>query len=306
MCRVTHNQDNQDSGDSGDEQGTPGRQGPDAVPQGPLSGQADTQGAQGLQDAQGVQGTQDRTEPVADLPTVGAPPAAARGQFASAERLFVPAWQRVTRGEPRWASTIAVAAVMVIQVALPPRLGVHPRLLMPLIEAALLIGLIIINPTRIERGTSAYRALGLVLALTIGGANMYSAVRLVTGLVRGTEGHTAAALLLNGGAIWLTNVVIFALAYWELDRGGPAARANAERDVPDFLFVQMQSPELAPPHWEPAFFDYFYLSFTNSTAFSPTDVMPITRTAKALMFFESMVSLMMVVLVVARAVNILN
>ena len=86
----------------------------------------------------------------------------------------------------------------------------------------------------------------------------------------------------------------------------PRSSARGERDVPDFLFVQMQSPELAPPHWEPAFFDYFYLSFTNSTAFSPTDVMPVTRWAKALMLAQSAVSLLTVVLVVARAVNILG
>ncbi|WP_079138783.1 alpha/beta fold hydrolase [Actinacidiphila rubida] len=130
--------------------------------------------------------------------------------------------------------------------------------------------------------------------------------RSATGLVRGTEGSAAGPLLLRGGAIWLINVVIFALAYWELDRGGPAARAAGERDVPDFLFVQMQSPDLAPPHWEPVFFDYLYLSFTNSTAFSPTDVMPSSLWAKALMMGQSAVSLLTVVLVVARAVNILG
>lgn len=217
-----------------------------------------------------------------------------------------PAWRRVTRGEPRWASTAAVAAVVTIQYALPAHLAVHPRALMPAVELALLVALLAANPHRIERRSRAYRATGLTLALVIGGANAYSAVRLVTGLVRGTENAPAGALLLTGGAIWLTNIVIFALLYWELDRGGPAARAQGERDVPDFLFVQMQSPELAPPHWEPAFFDYFHLSFTNSAAFSPTDVLPVSRWAKALMLAQSAVSLMTVVLVVARAVNILR
>jgi uncharacterized membrane protein len=218
----------------------------------------------------------------------------------------VPAWRRVTRGEPRWASTTAVVAVVAIQYALPARLAISPRALMPAVELALLVALVAADPHRIERRSRAYRATGLALALVIGGANAYSAVRLVVGLVRGTEDAPAGALLLTGGAIWLTNIVIFALLYWELDRGGPAARAQAERDMPDFLFVQMQSPELAPPHWEPAFFDYFHLSFTNSTAFSPTDVLPMTRWAKALMLAQSAVSLMTVVLVVARAVNILR
>ncbi|WP_235002643.1 hypothetical protein [Actinacidiphila paucisporea] len=217
-----------------------------------------------------------------------------------------PAWRRVTRGEPRWASTAAVIAVVVIQLTLPARLAAHPRWLMPTVELALLVALVVGNPHRIERDSRPLRFLELGLALVIGGANAYSAVRLVTGLIRGTETAAAGALLLIGGGIWLTNMVIFALLYWELDRGGPAARAQGERDVPDFLFVQMQSPELAPPRWEPAFFDYFYLSFTNSTAFSPTDVMPITRWAKALMLAQSAVSLLTVVLVVARAVNILG
>jgi uncharacterized membrane protein len=232
--------------------------------------------------------------------------APARGELTGAQRRLVPAWRRATQGEPRWAATIAVVAVMAIQWMLPLRLAVHPRPLMPALEAALLGCLIALNPHRIERGSPVYRMLSLVLALTIAGANTYSAVRLVSGLVEGTDGTSAGSLLLNGGAIWLTNTVIFALLYWELDRGGPAARAHGEHDVPDFLFVQMQSPELAPPQWEPAFFDYFYLSFTNSTAFSPTDVMPVTRLAKGLMLVQSAVSLSTVVLVVARAVNILN
>ncbi|WP_234343566.1 DUF1345 domain-containing protein [Streptomyces sp. NRRL F-5123] len=217
-----------------------------------------------------------------------------------------PAWRRATRGEPRWASTSTVLAVVGIQFALPARLMVHPRWLMPVVELALLVALIAGNPHRIERASRTYRALELALTLAIGGANAYGAVRLVAGLVRGTEGASAGPLLLTGGAIWLINIVIFGLLYWELDRGGPAARAQGERDVPDFLFVQMQMPEMAPAHWEPAFFDYLYLSYTNSTAFSPTDVMPLTRWAKALMLAQSAVSLLTVVLVVARAVNILR
>jgi uncharacterized membrane protein len=99
---------------------------------------------------------------------------------------------------------------------------------------------------------------------------------------------------------------VFALWYWELDRGGPAARATAPRPYPDFLFPQMQSPELAPDNWEPSFTDYLYVSFTNATAFSPTDVMPLSRWAKLTMMLHSMVSVVTVALVIARAVNILK
>jgi hypothetical protein len=113
-------------------------------------------------------------------------------------------------------------------------------------------------------------------------------------------------LLLNGGVIWLTNVLVFALWYWELDRGGPVGRALAVKHHPDFLFPQMATPQMAPPDWEPWFPDYFYLSFTNATAFSPTDTLPLSRWAKMLMALQSAVSLSTVALVIARAVNILK
>ena len=96
-------------------------------------------------------------------------------------------------------------------------------------------------------------------------------------------------------------MIVFGLWYWEFDRGGPVARANATRIYPDFQFVQMASPQLAPPGWEPAFGDYLYLSFTNAAAFSPTDVMPLSRWAKMAMTAQAAISIVTVVLVVARA-----
>ncbi|MFG2718277.1 hypothetical protein ACGFW5_08225 [Streptomyces sp. NPDC048416] len=218
----------------------------------------------------------------------------------------VPAWLRVTQGETRWASTLAVLVAVALQWMLPARLTLRPGWLLPGLEVALMAALIAANPVRIERPARLYRPAGLVLIACISAANGWSAVRLVVGLVRGQEGADAAALLMTGGGIWLTNVIVFALWYWEWDRGGPLARMRADRVYPDFLFPQMQSPELAPPHWEPAFPDYLYLSFTNATAFSPTDVMPLNRWAKMLMMLQSAVSLLTVVLVVARAVNILK
>ncbi|MFI6686921.1 hypothetical protein [Streptomyces sp. NPDC050485] len=217
-----------------------------------------------------------------------------------------PAWLRVTQGEMRWSSTLAVLTAVALQWTLPERLSIHPVWLLPALELALVVALIAGNPVRIERASRLYRLAGLVLIACISAANGWSAVRLVVGLVRGAEGADAAALLVTGGGIWLTNVIAFALWYWEWDRGGPIARMQATRAYPDFLFPQMQSPELAPPHWEPAFPDYLYLSFTNATAFSPTDVMPLNRWAKMLMMLQSAISLLTVVLVVARAVNILK
>ncbi|WP_406118416.1 hypothetical protein [Streptomyces sp. NBC_00989] len=221
-------------------------------------------------------------------------------------RDVVPAWRRVTRGETRWAVAAVILVAVFLQLMLPHRLAFQPFWLLPALELALLVGLFVANPKRAEPGRRWLRWPGLVLMGVISLANGWAAVRLVAGLVRGTEKLEAGPLLLTGGAIWLTNVIVFALWYWEWDRGGPMARVMAQHQYADFLFVQMQSPETAPPDWEPAFLDYLYLSFTNSTAFSPTDVMPLSRWAKMLMMLQSSVSLVTVVLVVARAVNILG
>ena len=135
---------------------------------------------------------------------------------------------------------------------------------------------------------------------------MWSLERLAAGLVSGHQHWDAGSLLITGGAIWLTNVIVFSLWYWEFDRGGPVARALATNPYPDFQFPQMVSPEMAPPHWEPQFADYLYLAFTNAAAFSPTDVMPLSRWAKLAMTLQSAISIVTVALVVARAVNILQ
>jgi hypothetical protein len=138
-------------------------------------------------------------------------------------------------------------------------------------------------------------------------ANAWSAGRLVLHIMDGKLNDIMPQrLLLTGAAIWITNVIVFALWYWESDRGGPGARAEGGRPHPDFLFAQMQSPELAPPDWEPGFADYLFLSFTNASAFSPTDVLPLSRWAKMTMMLQAAVSLSTVALVVARAVNVLK
>jgi uncharacterized membrane protein len=175
---------------------------------------------------------------------------------------------------------------------------------LPLIELVMLVVLVGTNPGRIAPDKRR-RVLSMILVATISVANAISAGRLIARLLNAGE-ENAGPLLLIGGAIWLTNVIAFSLWYWELDRGGPVGRALATHKYPDFLFPQMQAPELAPRHWEPAYVDYFYMSFTNATAFSPTDVMPLTRWAKLTMLGQSAISLATVALVIARAVNILR
>jgi uncharacterized membrane protein len=218
----------------------------------------------------------------------------------------LPAWRRVTRGETRLPVTLAVLAAISMLAALPDRIAPHPRWLLPGLAFLLLVGLTVANPTRIDRQSRALRTVSLVLIAVISIANAATAARLIVDLVRGTGIRTPGELLLTGAAIWLTNVIVFGLWYWEFDRGGPAARAHAVKPYPDLLFPQMTAQELTPPDWEPEFVDYLYLSFTNATAFSPTDVMPLSRWAKLTMMAQSAVSLTTVALVIARAVNILK
>ncbi|HEY0577842.1 MAG TPA: hypothetical protein VGD73_27380 [Pseudonocardia sp.] len=223
-----------------------------------------------------------------------------------ARQVHVPAWLRVTRGESRWPVAGMIVVAIALQLALPDRLTLVSKWLLPGLEAALLLALIAVNPTRLNRESAVMRGGSLTLTALVSVANGWSAALLSIELVGGRAGENAGPLLSTGAAIWLTNIIAFGLWYWQFDRGGPAARAHARRRIPDFLFVQMQSPEVTHPDWEPAFLDYLYLSFTNATAFSPTDVMPLSRWAKLTMLVQSLVSLVTVALVIARAVNILK
>ncbi|MCW2777313.1 MAG: hypothetical protein JWN17_1038 [Frankiales bacterium] len=219
----------------------------------------------------------------------------------------VPAWRRRTAGEPRWHVTVVVLVAVALQLALPDRLGVGPRLLLPGLELALLAALVVADPGRMERTHPGLRYGGLVLVGLVTLANAGSAALLVRQLLeaRGLSG-SAGALLASGSTVYLTNVIAFGLWYWDTDRGGPARRAAGDRQHPDLLFPQMTSPDLAPLHWEPLLVDYLYVSLTNATAFSPTDTLPLTRWVKLLMAVQSAVALATVALVIARSVNILR
>jgi hypothetical protein len=230
----------------------------------------------------------------------------AKGVKRGADYAFVPAWKRLTKGELRWPVTFAIAMALALQATLPDHLVLGPRWLLPSLGGTLLILIFATNPRpRLDTPSRLLRWLGLTIIGTISLANFYSAGRLIDDLLNGGV-HDATKLLMTGGAIWLTNVTVFALWYWDSDRGGAVARAHALRTYPDFQFPQMENPQLAPKDWEPLFVDYFYLSFTNATAFSPTDVMPLSRWAKLTMLLQSALSVVIVALVIARAVNILK
>ena len=181
-----------------------------------------------------------------------------------------------------------------------------PQLLIPGLELLLLLGLMALSPTLGPRVGRRERAAALGLVGLLATANAATLVALVHRLVDGapSDGRT---LLAAAAGVWLTNVVAFALGYWELDRGGPHARLDpADQGLPDLLFPQDTDARIAPPGWRPGFADYLFTSLTASTAFSPTDVMPLTPRAKLLVGLQSLVSLLTVGLVAARAVNVLT
>jgi hypothetical protein len=224
------------------------------------------------------------------------------------QRPGLPAWRRRTEGELRWPVAITTALAIGLQVAVPDKLVlVSPSWILPVAQGALLIILVMANPHRIDRQSTAMRSVSLVLGGLLTLANVWSVARLAIGITQGNIGRNPGQLLITGGVIWLTNVIVFGLWYWEFDRGGPVARAlNIGNRYPDLQFPQMVSPpQMVPPNWEPAFLDYLYLAFTNASAFSPTDVMPMSRWAKVAMTVQSIISIVTVALVVSRAVNIL-
>lgn len=225
---------------------------------------------------------------------------------AAREPVPPPGWRQTHEGEQRLPAFLAVAAAVALQLVLPAHLAIHPYWLLPALEGVPGIGLMLANPTRIDRASSILRLASIALIALISLANAWATVLLVRDLIDGRNSDNASLLLAHGANVYLTNILVFALWYWEWDRGGPAARALATKPYPDFLFPQMSDAHLAPPDWTPKFLDYLYVSFTNATAFSPTDTMPLSRWAKMLMLLQSAVALLTVALVVSRAINVLK
>jgi hypothetical protein len=210
-------------------------------------------------------------------------------------------------GESRWPPAAALVVFMALNISiriwLPDDSAVRVPWLLPAVESLLLVALIGADPQNVaRRGRWLHRAaVGLVLLLVV--AALWSTVLLIYDLIKGigvTE--KPSELLAIGALVWLGNNFAFALLYWLVDSGGPVARSRGAAPV-DFAFTQHMSPELAPAGWRPVFFDYLHLGFTNATAFSPTDVMPLTHRAKFTMMVQSTVALALFGLIVARAVN---
>ena len=213
-------------------------------------------------------------------------------------------WGEGARAEPRWPASVAVAVAIGLQVVLPHRIVLGPVWVLPSLEVALGLAVLVTRTQRQGPESRNVRALAIALIALINVANLVSLGYLVHALVarHPVGGRT---LIFASVPVWLTNIIVFALWYWELDRGGPAARVHATHGAPDFLFPQMDSRGSTRPDWSPTFLDYLYTSFTNVTAFSPTDTMPLSAWAKVLMMVQSLASLLTVGLVISRAVNIL-
>ena len=207
--------------------------------------------------------------------------------------------------EPRWPASLAVTAALLLYVTLPGELTVGPAWVIPALEGALLVPLTLRAPYRHREEARLIRLASLVLIALVNLANVASLGLLVHVVLSGVV-VSGRQLIFSGIQIWLTLILVFALWYWEVDRGGPTIRGHADQRDPDFLFPQMATPELRQADWRPGFVDYLYLSFTNATAFSPTDTMPLSLRAKLLMLVEALASITTVVMVAGRAVNILK
>jgi hypothetical protein len=203
---------------------------------------------------------------------------------------------------------VAVLAAGGLRAALPSQLRNGDARWAFIVVIAVLLGILIIgDPGRIDRDSTWLRVMTGTLIGLISAVNAAAAIRLVAGIIDAAKFSTNANVLLaSGGAIWLSNVITFGLWYWDLDRGGAAARARGSGHPPAFIFPEMINAEYVAPGWYPKFLDYFHLSFTTAMAFSPTDVSAIKPWAKLMMMAEEVISLLVAILVVSRAVNILR
>jgi hypothetical protein len=211
------------------------------------------------------------------------------------------------RIEPRWPVALTVVLVLFLLEMLPGRIRVLPHWVADLLAIALLVPMAGVTLTsgkawwlRIERATI------LVFFMIVAGGMLANLGQLIAAIVRRSGQISGMQLLASSIALWVVNVLTFSLLYWQLDRSGPEARTNNPSRKPDWLFTQEANREEVPPNWRPTFLDYLFLGYSTATALSSTDVPPLTSRAKLLMMFESGISLVTIVVVASRAINILG
>lgn len=206
--------------------------------------------------------------------------------------------------DPVWHVHLVLFVAIIIQLLLPNRLTAFPRFLIPGLIALSMVGLQLFTPKVAVFASRLRRFVVLTLIVCVAAANISSLQLLLRAMLHATH-VDAPELLLSAAGIYLTNIIVFGLLYWEMDAGGPGRRRKADLREHDFVFPQQTfSSELRHP-WNATFFDYLYVSTTNATAFSPTDTLPLSRRAKFIMGVQALVSLIAVVLIAARAINIL-
>jgi hypothetical protein len=208
--------------------------------------------------------------------------------------------------EPLWHVQLGVIFALLLQLLLPNELVAGPKYVLAFLEAILLVLLLFTTPRKPIFKSVLRRVNAITLLALTSAANIYSVGRLASQLLHGGVITNGSSLLLASINIYLTNIIVFGLWYWEIDGGGHGIRQSKQLHERDFMFPQQATPRLAPIAWEPTFIDYLYVSVTNASAFSPTDTMPLTHRSKLLMTVQALVSLVTIALVVSRAVNILH
>ncbi|BCB75091.1 hypothetical protein GCM10022251_35440 [Phytohabitans flavus] len=204
----------------------------------------------------------------------------------------------------RWPAALVIVVLIILQWLTPDRLNFEPPWLLPGLELLLLAILVALHRYEVRRKAQLVRTLFTAVFAMASLAMVWSVGRLITLLVIAGDPDSPKTVILTGGVIWVNAIGIFGLWYWQMDGGGPAARAEGRRPYPDFLFPQTAVQGAAPTGWRPNLIDYLYLSFTNSTAYSPTHTLPISALAKLSMALQGALSLLIIVVVVARAIGI--
>jgi hypothetical protein len=212
-----------------------------------------------------------------------------------------------THIEPRWPAVVAILAVLSLQSLLPDRIRAFPTWVPFLLAIVLIVPMIALTLTGAKARWLRIESIVTLFFFMIGGLALVKSLGyLLSTMVRHAAAVTGLQLLSSSIVVWTSNVLFFSLAYWRLDRGGPEDRANRENIAPDWIFPQQGVPEYLPPDWHPTFIDYLFLAFGTATAFSATDDLPLTARAKLLMMLESIFSLVTIITVAARAINILG
>jgi hypothetical protein len=211
------------------------------------------------------------------------------------------------RIEPRWPIALTVLALLLLLTVLPGRVRVFPIWVPDVLGTALIVPIAVITlTTKKARWLRIERTITLLFFIAVEGGTLVNLTRLIAAMVDRSGKIGGIQLLTSSIAMWVINVFTFSLLYWQIDRGGPEARSNNVSARPDWLFPEEGARENVPPDWRPTFVDYLFLGYSTATAFSSTDTLPLTSRAKVLMMFESAFSLVTIVIVASRAINILG